>query len=89
MARALVDGNSFFVNCLDPSLKMWEDEDGDESCHSIIHRHIQGDQEEGKTEIRPTRYFSKSFTSHPSFILHCLITLTTYSKEHHNHSNKH
>jgi hypothetical protein len=38
-----------FVSHLDPSLKMWdEDEDGDESCHSITYRHIQGDAEEGK-----------------------------------------
>jgi len=39
----------FFVCCLDPSLKMWKDDDGDESCHSIIYRHVQGDAEEGKT----------------------------------------
>jgi hypothetical protein len=39
-----------------------------------------------QSEIRPTHFFSKSFASHPSFILHCSIALTTYSHEHHNHS---
>lgn len=38
----------FFVCCLEPSLKMWKDDDGDESCHSTIYRHVQGDAE-GKT----------------------------------------
>jgi len=38
-----------FVSRLDPSLKMWdEDEDGDESCHSITYGHIHGDAKEGK-----------------------------------------
>jgi hypothetical protein len=43
-----IERKKFFVSCLDLSLKMWEDNDEDESCHSIICRHIQGDAEKGK-----------------------------------------
>jgi len=47
MVRVLLNGKNFCKSSL-PILENVADNDGDESCHSIICGHIQGDAEEGK-----------------------------------------
>ena len=73
-----------------PSLKMWQTMmEMKAATASYVDTYKEMQKKAKQSKIWPTHFFSKSFASLPSFILHCSITLTTYSQEHHNHSNKH